>query len=102
MSKKNTEENFVVTEDVVTDNFTEFDTPNVEVVEVVEKSTPKTKWDTTSCKVVSKVGKDKVIVDFNGFGLIVSTDKLNKKDVESVDIKYCGTIGESDFVYEVK
>lgn len=99
MSKKITDENIAVNDNIVPDNFAELDTPNVEIV---EKPTPKTKWDTKACKVISKVGRDKVIVDFNGFGLIIPIDKLDKKDVKSVDIKYCGTIGKSDFSYEVK
>lgn len=99
MSKKIADEDIAGNGSVVSDRFVELDTPNVEVV---EKPTYKSKWNTKSCKVVSKVGRDKVIVDFNGFGLIVPTDKLDKKDVGSVDIKYCGTIGKSDFSYEVK
>lgn len=99
MSKKITDEDIAGNGNIVPNNFVELDTPNVEIV---EKSTPKTKWDTKPCKVISKVGRDKVIVDFNGFGLIVSVDKLDKKDVQSVDVKYCGTIGKSDFSYEVK
>ena len=99
MNKKIVDEDIAGNGSVISDNLVESDTPNVEIV---EKPTPKTKWNTKSCKVVSKVGRDKVIVDFNGFGLIVPNDKLDKKDVKSVDIKYCGTIGKSDFSYEVK
>lgn len=99
MSKKIADEDIAGNGNIVPNNFVELNTP---IVEVVEKPTPKTKWDTKSCKVISKVGRDKVIVDFNGFGLIVSTSKFDKKDVQSVDIKYCGTIGKSDFSYEVK
>lgn len=99
MNKKIADEDIAGNGNIVPNNFVELDTPNVEIV---EKPTPKVKWDTKSCKVVSKVGRDKVIVDFNGFGLIIPTDKLDKKDVKLVDIKYCGTIGKSDFSYEVK
>lgn len=99
MSKKITDEDIAGNGSVISDNLVESETSNVEVA---EKSTYKPKWNTKSCKVVSKVGRDKVIVDFNSFGLIVPTDKLDKKDVKSVDIKYCSTIGKSDFSYEVK
>lgn len=99
MNKKIADEDIAGNGSVVSDNLVEFETSNVEVV---EKSTYKPKWNTQSCKVVSKVGRDKVIVDFNGFGLIIPNDKFDKNDTKSVDIKYCGTIGKSDFSYEVK
>lgn len=99
MSKKIADEDIAANGNIIADNSAELYTPNVESV---EKPTPKTKWDIKSCKIISKAGRDKVIVDFNSFGLIVPTDKLDKKDVQSIDIKYCGTIGKSDFSYEVK
>ena len=50
-----------------------------------------------SCKVIKSVSNDKAIIDFNGYGLIVS---LNEK-ADFVNVKYTGNIGTPDFKYEV-
>ena len=50
-----------------------------------------------SCKVIKTISKNKVIINFNGFGIIVSV----KNKVDFVNIKYTGQIGSSDFKYEV-
>ena len=50
-----------------------------------------------SCKVIKSISNDKAIIDFNGYGLIVS---LNEK-AGVVNVKYTGTIGSPDFKYEV-
>ena len=50
-----------------------------------------------SCKVIKSISNDKAIIDFNGYGLIVS---LNEK-ADVVNVKYTGNIGTSDFKYEV-
>lgn len=50
-----------------------------------------------SCKVIKSISNDKAIIDFNGYGLIVS---LNEK-VDVVNVKYTGNIGTPDFKYEV-
>ena len=50
-----------------------------------------------SCKVIKSISNDKAIIDFNGYGLIVSFNE--KADV--VNVKYTGDIGTPDFKYEV-
>ena len=50
-----------------------------------------------SCKVIKSISNDKAIIDFNGYGLIVS---LNEK-ADVVNVKYTGNIGTPDFKYEV-
>ena len=63
--------------------------------DIVEDTT--TNENIISCKVIKTISKNKVIINFNGFGIIVSV----KNKVDFVNIKYTGQIGSSDFKYEV-
>ena len=63
--------------------------------DIVEDTT--TNENIISCKVIKTISKNKVIINFNGFGLIVNiTESAN-----SVNVKYTGNIGTPDFKYEV-
>lgn len=73
------------TEEIVTDN-------EEDIVEDITVSE-----NIISCKVIKTIANNKAIIDFNGFGLIVS---INKK-VDFVNVKYTGSIGTPDFKYEV-
>ena len=53
--------------------------------------------NTISCNVIKSISNDKAIIDFKGYGLIVS---LNEK-ADVVNVKYTGNIGTPDFKYEV-
>lgn len=48
--------------------------------------------------VLAKVGKDKVVVDYQGYGITVNVDDVNTK---TVMLKVNGEIGTPDFTYEV-
>ena len=59
---------------------------------------PEITYSTQSCKVLAVIAKDKVIIDFDGRGIIVT---IADTKVKTVNIKYTGKIGTSDFMYEV-
>ena len=77
-------------EEIVTDNVEDV----VDDVTVEDRIIPE---NIISCKVIKSVSNDKAIIDFNGYGLIVS---LNEK-TDVVNVKYTGNIGTPDFKYEV-
>ena len=45
-----------------------------------------------------RVGKDKIVVDYKGFGLVVNIADSN---VNKITLKVYGNIGSADFRYEV-
>lgn len=47
---------------------------------------------------LAKIDRNKVIVDYQGYGLIVDLDDVN---ANSVTLKVSGEIGTSDFSFEV-
>ena len=53
--------------------------------------------NTISCNVIKSISNDKAIIDFKGYGLIIS---LNEK-ADFVNVKYTGNIGTPNFKYEV-
>ena len=53
--------------------------------------------NTISCNVIKSISNDKAIIDFKGYGLIVS---LNEK-ADVVTVEYTVNIGTPDFKYEV-
>ena len=63
--------------------------------DIVEDTT--TNENIISCKVIKTISKNKVIINFNGFGLIVNISE----SANSVNVKYTGNIGTPDFKYEV-
>lgn len=73
--------------DVIDDNY-------VAETEII----PEITYNTQSCKVLAVIAKDKVIIDFNGRGIIATVADTKEK---TVNIKYTGKIGTSDFMYEV-
>jgi hypothetical protein len=73
--------------DVIEDNY-------VAETEII----PKITYNTQSCKVLAVIAKDKVIIDFDGRGIIATVADTKAK---TVNIKYAGKIGTSDFMYEV-
>ena len=73
--------------DVIEDNY-------VAETEII----PEITYNTQSCKVLAVIDKDKVIIDFNGRGIIATVADTKEK---TVNIKYTGKIGTSDFMYEV-
>ena len=77
-------------EEIVTDNVEDV----VDDVTVEDTIIPE---NIISCKVIKSISNDKAIIDFNGYGLIVSLN--GKADV--VNVKYTGNIGTPDFKYEV-
>ena len=77
-------------EEIVTDNVEDV-VDNVTVEDTIISE------NIISCKVIKSVSNDKAIINFNGYGLIVS---LNEK-ADVVNVKYTGNIGTPDFKYEV-
>lgn len=73
--------------DVVDDNY-------VVETEII----PEITYNIQSCKVLAVIAKDKAIIDFDGRGIIVT---IADTKVKTVNIKYTGKIGTSDFMYEV-
>lgn len=73
--------------DVVDDNY-------VAETEII----PEITYNIQSCKVLAVIAKDKVIIDFDGRGIIATVADTK---VKTVNIKYTGKIGTSDFMYEV-
>lgn len=73
--------------DVIEDNY-------VAETEII----PEITYNTQSCKTLAVIAKDKVIIDFDGRGIIVTVADTK---VKTVNIKYTGKIGTSDFMYEV-
>ena len=69
-----------------------------DTIAITDVVTSKVKYSTKSCKVLNIISRNKVIIDFDGFGIIVSVADTK---VKTVDIKYTGTIGKPDFQYEV-
>lgn len=54
------------------------------------------------CVVIGRIGRDKVIVDFDNYGLIVGVNISRSKEFPSIiKLEYNGEIGKSDFKYEV-
>lgn len=54
------------------------------------------------CAVIGRIGRDKVIVDFDNYGLIVGVNISRSKEFPSIiKLEYSGEIGKSDFKYEV-
>ena len=82
--------NIIEIEDIVTDNVEDV----VDDVTVEDTIIPE---NTISCNVIKSISNDKAIIDFKGYGLIVS---LNEK-ADVVNVKYTGNIGSPDFKYEV-
>ena len=82
--------NIIEIEDIVTDNVED-------VVDDVTVEDTIIHENIISCKVIKSVSNGKAIIDFNGYGLIVS---LNEK-ADFVNVKYTGNIGTPDFKYEV-
>ena len=82
--------NIVEIEEIVTNNVEDV----VDDVTVEDRIIPE---NIISCKVIKSISNDKVIIDFKGYGLIVS---LNEK-ADVVNVKYTGNIGSPDFKYEV-
>lgn len=82
--------NIVEIEEIATDNVEE-------VIEDITVEDITASGNILSCKVIKSISNNKTIIDFNGYGLIVSTDKKT----DFVDIKYTGSIGTPDFKYEV-
>ena len=82
--------NIIEIEDIVTDNIENV----VDAVTVEDTIIPE---NIISCKVIKPISNDRAIIDFNGYGLIVS---LNEK-AGVVNVKYTGNIGSPDFKYEV-
>ena len=96
--------NYIETEndEIVSDDILEADIEDTEndISEVdVSNNTEETvdKDNIVSCKIIKSISNDKAIIDFNGYGLIVS---LNEK-AGVVNVKYTGNIGSPDFKYEV-
>lgn len=52
-----------------------------------------------SCKVMARLRNNKVIIDFNGSGLLVT---VKDTGAENIKIKYSGEIGQPGFRYEVQ
>lgn len=95
MSRKKYDTN--IDNDIAFNNIEEIEeiaTDNVEDVTVEDKTAS---GNVLSCKVIKSISNNKAIIDFNGYGLIVSTDKKT----DFVDVKYTGSIGTPDFKYEV-
>lgn len=82
--------NIVEIEEIATDNVED-------VIEDVTVEDTTASGNILSCKVIKSISGNKAIIDFNGYGLIVSTDKKT----DFVDVKYTGNIGTPDFKYEV-
>lgn len=57
-----------------------------------------TTYSVKTCKVLDILSKNKVMIDFDGFGIIVSVSNVR---IQNIDIKYTGTIGKPNFKYEV-
>lgn len=55
--------------------------------------------DIKSCKVMARLRNNKVIIDFNGCGLLVT---VKDTGAENIKIKYSGEIGQPGFRYEVQ
>lgn len=92
MSKK---KNYIdiATDEMIIENI---DIPVVDETDIVEE---KPIINIKTCKVIKRISTDKVIVDFDGFGIIVP---VNCGDEKYLNIKFNGTIGKPDFTYEVK
>lgn len=54
-------------------------------------------YDEKMCNVIARLSENKVVVNFDGFGIIVPVDNSE----EFIKIKYTGKIGRPDFKYEV-
>lgn len=52
-----------------------------------------------SCKVMARLKNNKVIIDFDGCGLLVT---VKDTGAENIKIKYSGEIGQPGFRYEVQ
>lgn len=54
------------------------------------------------CAVIGRIGRDKAIINFDNYGLIVSVNISCSKEFPSIiKLEYSGKIGKSDFKYEV-
>lgn len=74
----------------------------VEKVEMpIVKPFKKSKKNTADCPVVSVISNSKYIITFNDFGLVVDDDNAQRMNGKTVRIEYTGTIGKSDFTFEV-
>lgn len=87
--------------------YNELNSDNVEEeVSETKKTTyskPKTpKKSKVVCPVLDIISNSRVIIEFNDFGLIVNTDNAVNMKGKSVEIEYTGTIGKSNFKFEVK
>lgn len=70
---------------VYTETIDNADVSNTDYIEVV-------------VPVLTKIGKDKVVVDYQGYGITVNVDDVNAK---TVTLRVNGEIGTPDFTYEV-
>lgn len=48
--------------------------------------------------VVGKINSNKVVVDYEGYGLVVNVDNAN---IDKVTLRVYGVLGQADFDYEV-
>lgn len=70
--------------------------------ETVIKSTKKVKKNIVTCPVIGVINKNRYIINFNNYGIIVTDDvEAQAMNGKKVKIEYSGKIGKDDFVFEV-